>query len=196
MAQLVILTGPRAGETIEVHDEIVIGRGEVDVLIDDPELSRRHVLVRPVEDGLQIEDLGSLNGTVIDGKRISAPVRVQGGEQLKLGRTTIEIAVPRTEPGPTVLAAVPEIQGTIVDRPPAEPGPVEPLPQVPASPPPLTPAPQTPFVTGAAGSASRATTHRRTAASLLWGPTVVCVLVIVATALALVLYFKFRTPPP
>jgi pSer/pThr/pTyr-binding forkhead associated (FHA) protein len=196
VAQLVILTGPRAGETIAVHTEIVIGRGQVDIAIDDPKLSRRHALIRPVEDGLEIEDLGSLNGTVVDGNRITEPVRVRGGEQVKLGESTIEIAADPPEEDATVLESRPEIGRTVITPPPAVPE--VPVPAAQAAPAPGAQiAPETPFAGAhSGGSAARASTHRRTAYSLLWGPTVVCVLIVVATAVAIVLYFALRTPPP
>ena len=52
------------------------GRENVDVEIEDAELSRRHFAVRPVEGGLEVEDLGSRNGTRVDGTRIDSPTRV------------------------------------------------------------------------------------------------------------------------
>lgn len=231
MTQLLILSGPRAGESLDIDREQVIGRGEVDIVIEDPKLSRRHAAVRPVEGGLQVEDLGSLNGTTVDGTRITEPVRLHDGERITLGATTIEIAASPTESDATVLESLPDIDGTIVDRPAAAPPPPPPAPPPPAPPapgpatavpePPTVPepqapapapavpqepapapaaqgasAPQTPFGGPAEGPpAPRAATHRHTADSLLWGPTLVCILIIVATAVAIVLYFALRTPP-
>ena len=90
MVKLVLLTGPRGGETIEIDGECVIGRSNADITIEDPKLSRRHAVIRPVEGGVEVEDLGSLNGTTVDGQPITAPVRLTGGERLKLGDTTAE----------------------------------------------------------------------------------------------------------
>ena len=46
--KLVLVSGPRAGEEIVVDGEQVIGRGEVDIVIDDPKLSRRHAGASPI----------------------------------------------------------------------------------------------------------------------------------------------------
>ena len=73
MATLVITSAQNEGRRIEVSRELVIGRENVDVEIDDAELSRRHVAVRPKDGGLEVEDLGSRNGTRVDGTRIDGP---------------------------------------------------------------------------------------------------------------------------
>jgi hypothetical protein len=59
MAHLVITSGQLEGRRIEVTEELVVGRENVDVVIDDAELSRRHFAIRPVAGGLEVEDLGS-----------------------------------------------------------------------------------------------------------------------------------------
>jgi hypothetical protein len=74
---------------------IVLGRGsESDIRIDDPGVSRRHVEIRVFGQGpdaqLMAVDLGSTNGTVIDGARVSqAPVT--DGSRIVLGSTTVDI---------------------------------------------------------------------------------------------------------
>ena len=51
MAHLVITSGQLEGRRIEVTEELVVGRENVDVEIEDVELSRRHFAVRPVAEG-------------------------------------------------------------------------------------------------------------------------------------------------
>ncbi|MCA1690638.1 MAG: FHA domain-containing protein, partial [Actinobacteria bacterium] len=63
MPTLIVQSGPGAGQRFEVDGEVVVGRGDVDCVIDDAELSRRHIAVRATPAGIEIEDLGSLNGT-------------------------------------------------------------------------------------------------------------------------------------
>lgn len=93
MPTLVVTSGPLAGERIELTGELIIGREHADLTIDDPEMSRRHAAIRVSDGGIELEDLGSTNGTLVDGVRISAPVMLGGGERVKLGETAIEIEV-------------------------------------------------------------------------------------------------------
>ena len=69
-AVLVFTQGPLTGQRLEPEGELVIGREGAALTIEDSELSRRHAAVRPVEGGIEIEDLGSLNGTFVNGQRI------------------------------------------------------------------------------------------------------------------------------
>jgi pSer/pThr/pTyr-binding forkhead associated (FHA) protein len=91
VATLYANTGPLAGKTIRLAAEVVFGRDGADVTIEDPELSRRHVAVRVLEQGVEVEDLGSTNGTFVDDRRIEAPTRVGGGALIRLGATTFEL---------------------------------------------------------------------------------------------------------
>src|SRR4051794_24717489 len=97
MPFLVVRSGPRAGERIEVVGELVVGRGHVDVKVSDQEVSRRHLAVRPHEDGVELEDLGSTNGTFVDGARLSAVVVVSSTARVILGQTELEIEVEEPE---------------------------------------------------------------------------------------------------
>ena len=94
MATLVITSGQLEGRRIEVSRELVIGRENVDVEIEDAELSRRHFAVRPTEGGLEVEDLGSRNGTRVDGTRIDGPTRIRHGAVLSVGMTTFTVDAP------------------------------------------------------------------------------------------------------
>ena len=103
--KLAIRTGPRAGQTIEVSSELLIGRTQADLVIEDPKLSRHHALVRPTRVGLEITDLHSLNGTMVDGLRITRPVQLLGGERIELGDTTLEAVHDVPEGKTTVLSS-------------------------------------------------------------------------------------------
>src|SRR3954454_19563969 len=98
MPTLVITSGQLEGRRIEVSHELVIGRENVDVVIDDAELSRRHFAVRPVAGGLEVEDLGSRNGTRVDGTRIDGPTRVRDGAVVTVGMTTLAVEAPQDAP--------------------------------------------------------------------------------------------------
>jgi FHA domain len=91
MAKLRAISGPLAGQTIEVENELVIGRQEGDVKIDDLELSRQHAVVRRHANRLQVEDLGSSNGTFVDGTRIEEPTLLGGGAEIRIGATVLVV---------------------------------------------------------------------------------------------------------
>src|SRR4051794_11498931 len=98
MAFLIVRSGPRAGERIELVGELVVGRENADVTVSDEEVSRRHLAVRPHEDGVELEDLESTNGTFVDGARLSAVVVVSSSARVILGETELEIEVDEPEP--------------------------------------------------------------------------------------------------
>ena len=102
---LVVREGPQAGQRIELDRELVVGREGEGVAIDDAELSRLHAAFRPRGGGAEVEDLGSLNGTFVNGNRIQSPTQLNAGDTNKLGQTVIAIEGARA--AATVAAAVP-----------------------------------------------------------------------------------------
>ena len=213
MPFLIVRSGPRAGERIELVGELVVGRENADVTVNDDEVSRRHLAVRPHEDGVELEDLGSTNGTFVDGARLSAVVVVSSSARVILGETEIEIEVeepePEFDPGATRLRErPPERDATIVAPVPAAPppdatiagAPVPPRPRAapaePRRPAPVAAAPGPAAAVGAQpfGSFTPAAPARRRggAATRQWGAAGVVFLVIIATAIALIVYFAAR----
>lgn len=91
MARLRVVSGPAAGQTVDIEEEIVIGREDTDLAIDDLELSRRHAVVRRFANRLQVEDLGSTNGTYVDGNRIAEPTLLGGGAEIRIGTTIMVV---------------------------------------------------------------------------------------------------------
>jgi pSer/pThr/pTyr-binding forkhead associated (FHA) protein len=91
MARLRVVSGPLAGQSFELKNEVVIGRQDTDVAIDDEELSQRHAVVRRHANRLQVEDLGSSNGTFVDGARISEPTLLGGGAEIRVGATVLVV---------------------------------------------------------------------------------------------------------
>ncbi len=91
MARLRAVSGPLAGQTFDVENEVVIGREDTDLTIDDVELSRRHAVVRRHASRLQVEDLGSTNGTFVDGTRIEEPTILGGGAEIQIGTTRLVV---------------------------------------------------------------------------------------------------------
>ena len=134
--------GPLAGERFEVAGEMVLGRTNADITIEDPLISRRHAIVRANDSTLEIEDLGSLNGTVVNSEKLEGPRRLQPGDVIMVGATTIEVEGSLIPSGSrTVLAASPPIV--------SEPTAIEPEA---AAPPPPPPPPASASATSPAGA--------------------------------------------
>jgi hypothetical protein len=85
------MTGSLEGQSVKVTGELVIGRENADLTVDDAEVSRRHVAVRLQSGQLEVEDLGSANGTFVNGSRIEGPVKVGGGAKIRIGKTEFEV---------------------------------------------------------------------------------------------------------
>jgi len=67
------------------RDHFLIGRGEdCDLVIQDRQVSRHHARIRKVEKGYILEDLGSKNGTHVNGKLLSAPAVLQDGDEIQV----------------------------------------------------------------------------------------------------------------
>src|SRR5262249_3780338 len=91
---LVVASGPRAGERFEISSEVTLGRQATDIALEDPEVSARHALLRPVDGMVEIADLGSSNGTFVNGARIGATQRLADGDIVQVGGTSLKVEVP------------------------------------------------------------------------------------------------------
>jgi len=123
-ARLEVVAGKAMGMSILVEGELVIGRQTQGAgrLADDDEISRTHARVALDADGYcAIEDLGSTNGTFVNGVRISAPCTLSEGDTIELGGT---IMVVRDLPIP----AAGQVAGDGVQQPTVVPIPETPLP--------------------------------------------------------------------
>lgn len=87
---LVVIAGPRLGEIYPIEGEILIGRDpEAAVrLTDDESVSRRHAKVRATESGAHLADLGSSNGTFVDGEKVGELV-LEEGAKIRVGQTVV-----------------------------------------------------------------------------------------------------------
>ncbi|MEX2253325.1 MAG: FHA domain-containing serine/threonine-protein kinase [Thermoleophilaceae bacterium] len=98
--QLLVTDGTAKGRRLTLSDEFVIGRAASGDgrLGDDPELSRRHARVtRDAGGQLTIEDLGSANGTLVNGERVSERRALNVGDSVRVGGTTLELTEPEQE---------------------------------------------------------------------------------------------------
>ncbi len=76
---------------IAVRDVVDIGRDCDGLLLSDPEVSRRHVSLRLDGDAVVLEDLGSTNGTMLNGSKIDGAVTLEEGDVALLGRTELQL---------------------------------------------------------------------------------------------------------
>ncbi len=176
---------------MDVDEELVIGREDTDLAIDDDEMSSRHAVVRRHANRLQVEDLGSTNGTFVDGTRIAEPTLLGGGAEIKVGTTVLvvegvlpvsdssgEIAVPRNVT--RVSAAIPG--GAAPPAPPSA-APVTAI----AAPAPALAAPSGPV--GEFRPPERQKVQRGLA-SRSWVPVALSFGTVIIVAIALVIYFS------
>ena len=93
-ARLRILEPPsHNGETYPLGDEITVGRGGGCgiVLPDDGFVSTVHARVFRRGDEVFVEDLGSRNGTFLNGDRVATPTRLRRGDRVQFGQTVAEV---------------------------------------------------------------------------------------------------------
>ncbi|MEA2150438.1 MAG: hypothetical protein QOD69_2268 [Solirubrobacteraceae bacterium] len=144
MVVLVARSGPLTGHRYALDERTVLGREDATITLPDEETSRRHAEIRVEGPVVLIEDLGSTNGTFVDGERIAAATPLRGGETIKLGTTVFAVEVevaaapePGTDPGATRIARRPPAPEPIADpdrtalrpRPSAPPPPPDPVPE-------------------------------------------------------------------
>ncbi|MDH3189219.1 MAG: FHA domain-containing protein [Acidimicrobiia bacterium] len=89
---LMVRSETQQGLEIEVNDARVLGRSEeADVLLDDPYASEFHMRLIAQENGLVLHDLGSTNGTYVNGRRVTAPTALRRGDSVQVGKTVMEV---------------------------------------------------------------------------------------------------------
>jgi FHA domain-containing protein len=94
--RLVVLDSPALGEgeVVTVNSvPVTLGRGgQNTVALDGDEFaSAQHARVEARGDGLWVEDLGSTNGTFVNGARVTTPRRLQPGDILRVGQTDLRV---------------------------------------------------------------------------------------------------------
>jgi len=105
--KIFISEGPNAGRELDVEGSGAIGRDPdaASIVLDDPEASRRHVSISARGSQLVVEDLGSTNGTFVNGERIEGSRTVEAGDKLRIGTTVLEV---RSEVAATRVSPIPE----------------------------------------------------------------------------------------
>ena len=81
----------QTGEEYPLPDaEATVGRSETDINVDDPEVSRKHCLIKVFGDCVVIVDLDSTNGTYVHGKKVKT-ASLEVSQQFTIGNTTLEL---------------------------------------------------------------------------------------------------------
>jgi len=90
---LLIVTGKEAGKVLDIEKTVVtIGRSGCDLLVDDPELSRRHARVEFKGNEITLKDLDSTNGTYMDDERIGE-VLIDNRSKFRVGSHEIALVI-------------------------------------------------------------------------------------------------------
>jgi predicted component of type VI protein secretion system len=100
--RLVITAGPHAGRefAFDRHDTFLVGRSKdahLQLSYDDPYFSRRHFLVEVNPPRVRLIDLGSRNGTHVNGQRVET-AELKGGDAVKAGHTVFRVEVASPDP--------------------------------------------------------------------------------------------------
>ncbi len=94
-AKLLVLTSPElaTGRTLEIAAPTVIGRdGQSGIPLGRDEFaSGRHARVEPRQDGVWLDDLGSTNGTFVNGTRLERAQLVRAGDVIRVGETELQV---------------------------------------------------------------------------------------------------------
>jgi pSer/pThr/pTyr-binding forkhead associated (FHA) protein len=114
--QLVIRSGAGAGKVFPLEkSEMHVGRDVTnELVISDEKVSRRHARLYTEGDQYVVEDLGSTNGTFINGARLSGPHLLRVGEQITFGETSI-VSYERIDqdPNATVMSTISASPSTV-----------------------------------------------------------------------------------
>lgn len=96
---LSVETGPLAGLSFGVQQELSIGRAlDCDLAMVTPHVSRKHVRLWLEDDQLWTEDLGSSNGTIVNGKKIEAKVALHHDDEIRLHDIVFRVSESFTRP--------------------------------------------------------------------------------------------------
>jgi pSer/pThr/pTyr-binding forkhead associated (FHA) protein len=101
MTPKLIEPGGKAQQTREItirSKEFLIGRGnDCDLRLRDPNISRHHCMIRIRPDEVSLFDLGSINGSYVNGARVMTQVVLQPGDEIRLGehRFFLDLGVDR-----------------------------------------------------------------------------------------------------
>jgi hypothetical protein len=99
------VSGATFGKVFPISGVTVIGRNpECDISIPTDEISRRHAELRPSQDGVMVEDLGSANGTYVNDRRVTREL-LKHGDELRFDQLRFQVVAPGREMAASSSAA-------------------------------------------------------------------------------------------
>ncbi len=116
MTEIVFIErAPSDGTEHRLEDGATIGRAGCDVKLSDPDVSRRHAILRVEGSAIAVEDLGSTNGTFVNEARIEVATELRDGDRVRFGAVVWELRIPlqatrlaqSVQPGAPSTRAVP-----------------------------------------------------------------------------------------
>lgn len=101
------MAGPVLGRSFPLAGESVVGRAiECALRFEDAGLSRLHARLLPEADGIRVQDLGSVNGCYLNGRRVRTAL-ARPGDELGFDRLRFRVLAPGQADAPAVPAAIP-----------------------------------------------------------------------------------------
>lgn len=89
---VVVRSEANPGLQFVVEDSVVVGRSDqADVIIGDPYASDFHLRMTSKDGRIVMSDLGSTNGTYVNGRRVTAPTELVRGDAVQVGKTVMEV---------------------------------------------------------------------------------------------------------
>jgi predicted component of type VI protein secretion system len=131
---------PVQGAERPVESGTTIGREGCDITLTDPDVSRRHAAIRIAAGEVTIEDLGSTNGTLVNGDTITEPRTLRDGDEIRIGSAIWRLRAPAAA---TRLSDVPTDVATASQATTLRPA-ATPAPEPPAAAPPTEETPPAP----------------------------------------------------
>ena len=93
-------TGPLRGLSFGVRDPVIVGRAlECDLAILTPDISRQHARLEVIDNQFFVEDLGSANGTVLNGKVTAGQQRLRHDDELRFHDIIFRVCENTSQPG-------------------------------------------------------------------------------------------------
>jgi hypothetical protein len=144
--QLVVMQGADSGQLFALREQAQLGRSsDNDIRLNDDQVSRHHALIQRQAAAYVVSDLGSRNGTYLNGVRLSQPAYLHDGDAIQLGNTMLQARVQQQAPARPPATTPPAYTVPAPAPPPAAPPPAYAAPAAYAGPP---AAPQGETVTG------------------------------------------------
>lgn len=115
--RLIVRRGPQPNQSYELNKDIVtLGRDITnDIVINDPEVSRHHMRLTRGAGGFTLEDLGSTNGTFVNGQRLTGARPLRPGDMVGLGET-VTLAYESVTAPPVTTEPSPDAGGTVANQ--------------------------------------------------------------------------------